>query len=222
MKIKSIELYNIGLYKNEKINFKTDKKNTTIIWGNNGAGKTTLLNSIKLVLFGNAAFKLEYSDYVKFIKESVVSSRISKEILNAKIKCELEIDENYEKHDYLIERKYKIKNENFDETVNVYCDERLLPFEEKEEFLNKIKLAIPPSLLDVIIFDGENAIDILKSDQMSKLIKNIVHSVFGVDIYYNLIKDLNLYLKNMSSSESDDNNKFDLIESENTYKALYN
>lgn len=222
MKIKSIELYNIGLYKNEKISFKTEKKNTTIVWGNNGAGKTTLLNSIKLALFGASAFKLEYADYVKFIKESIVSSRINKNSLTAKIKCELEIDENFETHTYLLDRTYKIKNDNFDELISVYCDERLLPFEEKEEFLNKINLAIPPSLLDVIIFDGESAIDILKNDQMSKLIKNIVHSVFGIDIYYNLIKDLTLYLKNMSINDDSDNSKFDLIETENTYKNLYN
>lgn len=222
MKIKSIELYNIGLYKKKKINFKTDENNVSIIWGNNGAGKTTLLNSIKLVLFGEFAFKYNYEDYCKFVKENMISSRKVSETTNAKISCELLINSDYEEKRYTIERKWKIKTDIFEESVNVYLNDNVLSYDEKVEFLNKVKLSIPPSLLDVIIFDGENAIDILKNDQMHLLIKNIIYAVFGIDVYANLIKDFSIYLKNMSNQDDLDSDiKFSLIEAEKIYKENY-
>ena len=74
MKIKWIELDNIGLYKKEKIYFENENKDVILIWGNNGAGKTTLLNSIKVSLLGVISFNGSYDDYVKFVSDSLISS----------------------------------------------------------------------------------------------------------------------------------------------------
>lgn len=222
MKLISIELNNIGLYKNDKIEFPYIGKNTIYIWGNNGAGKTTLLNSIKLVLFGKEAFKLDDSNYIKFINESVISSRLETEKKKAKIICEIEINENYEKHICRVIREWNTSQDSFEEISSVFVDERKLSFDEKEDFFRKISIQIPSSLLDVIIFDGENAIDILKNDQMPKLIKNIIFSTFGMDVYLNLSKDLSLYLKNSSRNDnSDSNSHFELIKYETDYKEAY-
>ena len=69
MKLKSIKLKNIGLYKDKIIEFPyKDQKNTIIVWGNNGAGKTTLINSVKIGLLGKNAVQMTYPDYCDFIK----------------------------------------------------------------------------------------------------------------------------------------------------------
>ena len=223
MKIKNVELYNIGLYKNDLISFDTSSKSSIFIWGNNGAGKTTLLNSIKTVLFGNNAFSnLDESQYRSFIKNELISTRKDKSKVKARISCTLVINENFEEFEYKIIRSWKIVDENFDEDVVIYKNERLLPYDEKEEVIKKLKLAVPPALLDVIIFDGENAIDILKKDEMPKLIKNIVYAVFGMDVYQNLVKDLNTYLKNIPSNNEELNyGDISISELENKYKEDY-
>ncbi len=222
MKIKSLRLENIGLYTNELIEFETVGKTTVIVWGNNGAGKTTLLNSIKIALFGEAAFSFGYEDYCEFITSSMISSRISdSETKKAKIEIEIEIKENNELKIYKIERGWDI-SDKFEEQIRINSGTYSLNFLEKEEFLNRLKIQLPPSLLDVIVFDGENAINILTTDEMPRLIKNIIFAIFGMDVYSNLIKDLNFYLKNMKNTEDSALDQMKLIDLENEYKSDFN
>lgn len=219
MKLRSIELRNIGLYKAQIIDFYSPAKSICMIWGNNGAGKTTLLNSIKIGLLGSKSFNISYDEYCEFVKEKIISSRTNEKNNKALIKICLETKEQNQLIDYIIERTFVIKNDILEESVDVYSGKEKLDFYNKEQFLNKIEFILPSSLLDIIIFDGENAISILDKDEMHKLVKNIIFAVFGMDVYSNLIKDLNLYLKNMtigSSETSDDQLK--LIELENQYK----
>lgn len=220
MKIKSIELYNIGLYKTQTIDLYSQSKATYMVWGNNGAGKTTLLNAIKTGLLGSRSFGMEYEDYCNFVKDKLISTRADEKKIKAFIKITLEINEQNELTNYTMERTFVVTNDVLEENLEIYnASNEKLDFIAKEEFLNKIEICLPPSLLDVIVFDGENAINILNNDEMNKLIKNIIHAVFGMDIYSNLIKDLNLYLKNMSINENNSSeDQINLISLESKYK----
>ena len=120
MKIKSIELNNIGLYKNKMIKFNYDKKSINIIWGNNGAGKTTLLNSIKIGLFGSNAFPKGYEEYCKFVRENLISSRIKKKTIKASIKIELQLKIDGNLEDYIIVRSWNLSDELFEENVDAF------------------------------------------------------------------------------------------------------
>lgn len=219
MKIKSIELHNIGLYKTQIINLYHPSKATYMFWGNNGAGKTTLLNSIKIGLLGNKAFDLNYDEYSSFVKEKLISSRLDSKKGKASISISIEMKERNELVDYEIERSFIINDEVLEENLDIYKDGNKLDYFSKEHVLGKIETNLPPTLLDVIIFDGENAISVLDKDEMNKLVKNIIYAVFGMDVYSNLIKDLNTYLKNMTvneSASSDDQTNF--FYWENKYK----
>ena len=219
MKIKSIELHNIGLYKTQTIDLYSPSKAVYMFWGNNGAGKTTLLNSIKTGLLGSRAFGSDYEDYCAFVKDKLISSRVDDNKSKAYIKICLEMKEQNELVNYTIERTFEVIEDVLEESLEIYKQEERLDFIAKEQFLNKIEINLPPSLLDVIIFDGENAISILDRDEMHKLVRNIIYAVFGMDVYSNLIKDLSLYLKNMTINENNSSeDQINLISLESKYK----
>ena len=71
MKIKRIQVKNIGPYVNENV-FHFDVSDTTkrmvLIGGKNGAGKTTLFNAIKICLYGCVAYGFE-STNIKYFAE---------------------------------------------------------------------------------------------------------------------------------------------------------
>ena len=219
MKIKNIELHNIGLYKTQSIDLYSPSKAVYMFWGNNGAGKTTLLNSIKTGLLGSRAFGSDYEDYCAFVKDKLISSRVDDNKSKAYIKICLEMKEQNELVNYTIERTFEVIEDVLEESLEIYKQEERLDFIAKEQFLNKIEINLPPSLLDVIIFDGENAISILDKDEMHKLVRNIIYAVFGMDVYSNLIKDLSLYLKNMTINENNSSeDQINLISLESKYK----
>lgn len=221
MKINSVTLNNIGLYSNEKINFKSNNRNLIIVWGNNGAGKTTLLNSIKVGLFGNEAFQFNRDDYYRFIRESLISSRCLDSDFQASVSIEIVINENNKYKEYTFIRKWDINDDNIYESLEILHNNNKINFIDKEELINRVKLTLPPSLLDVIIFDGEKAINVLNNNEMHKLIKNIVYTTFGMDVYSNLSKDLSVYLRNINLSDTNtSSDQLKLIELENEYKKV--
>lgn len=221
MKLKYLELNNIGLFKNEKIVFSTKStKEVILIWGNNGAGKTTLINSIKIGLLGEKAFLFSFPEYCQFIEDNIVSSRCTGEKVAAGIKLCIEIKEHNQLNEYLINREWLINGDDFREDIKVFFRNELLGFEKKEELLNEISNLIPPSLMDVMIFDGESVINILNNGHMDKFIKSIIYSVFGMDVYANLLKDLNVYLKSTKNdSEFTADEKITLLNLENDYRS---
>ena len=221
MKIKNIELHNIGLYRTQTIDFYNPSKAVYMVWGNNGAGKTTLLNSIKIGLLGSRAFGSDYDEYCSFVKDKLISSRVDETKIDAFIKICLEVKEQNQLVDYTIERSFSIIDDVLEETLEIYRDNIKIDFIAKEQFLNKIETNLPPSLLDVIVFDGESAITILDKDEVHKLVKNIIYAVFGMDVYSNLLKDLSNYLKNMTIGESNSSeDQINLISAESKYKEL--
>ena len=95
-------------------------------------------------------------------------------------------------------------------------------YEKREQVLNTIARLLPPSLLDVIIFDGENAINILNEGKMSSLIKTIIYSVFGMDVYSGLSKDLSTFLRSgKSNGETSTEERMSFITLENDYKNAH-
>lgn len=220
MKIISIRLNNIGLYKDEKIMFSSEnEKSITIFWGNNGAGKTTFINSVKIALLGQNALKMSYSEYCNFIKNKMISTRCDMDNSEAFIEIEIEIKENNQNKRYTIHREWIARDGDIEEEVTVFDDREVLDYERKKRVLNAISNLLPASLLDVIIFDGENAINILNNGKMNELIKGIIYSVFGMDVYDSLSKDLTVFLKgNKSNLEISSSDQYDFLKAENEYR----
>ena len=220
MKLKSIKLQNIGLYKNEVIEFPYKSKSTIIIWGNNGAGKTTLINSVKVGLLGKNAVQMTYPEYCDFIKSKLISTRCNIKRENASIEIEIELNDNNKKDVYRVIRNWSEKNGVFVENDYIYQGDLELKVDDKDYIKNVINRTLPSSLLDVIVFDGENAINILNEGKMSKLIKEILYSVFGMDIYSALSKDLSVFLHSAKSNNNiSTEEQLNFIKIETNYKA---
>ncbi len=222
MRLVSIELKNIGLYANQSILFPCEGKEALLFWGNNGAGKTTLLSSIKIGLLGQKAFS-SFDDYCSFVAQNLVSSRLDRAKDNASVRVSFEVVEDNERRIYSILRRWSFENEVLSEDASVFCKGTQLDFVQSERIQNKVQSILPPSLMDVLIFDGENAINLLQKDQMPVLVKNIIFSIFGMDIYAQTVRDLSACLKNVSLDSAGQSDEVRAIEISSRYKqALAN
>lgn len=204
MKLVSIELHNIGLYQDQAILFQCADKSAQLFWGNNGAGKTTLLTSIKVGLLGQKAVSGDYDKYCEFVSSNLISSRWDKSNGDASIRVSFEMIEGNERKIFALLRRWTFDKDILSEDTSVFCRGEELDFIQSERIQNKIGAILPASLMDVLIFDGENAINLLQKDQMPLLIKNIIYSIFGMDVYAQTIRDLNSCLKRVSLAPTKD------------------
>ncbi|MBX9955705.1 DNA sulfur modification protein DndD [Peribacillus simplex] len=224
MKINEIQLTNIGAYRGSNtFDFRTENdKNVILIGGENGAGKTTLLNAIKLGLFGAYAFgfKTESADYYKRVKNILNNEAKKINENNFRIKLEFTLIDGYEKTDYILYRYWNIKNESLKETFEIIANGKHLTTYDKELFHAKLKEVMPPQLLDLCLFDGEDISRIVNEDLLSDYLRKLSKVVFNLDLFEVLELDLesysnqNLDLKKMESIEKE------LYELNNTEKTI--
>ena len=199
MIINEIQLTNIGAYKGTQsfdLRPETDK-NVILIGGENGAGKTTLLNAIKLGLFGSYSYgyKTENAEYYKKVESTLnyTSKKLNEN--NYKIVVQFSLIDDFEKTDYTLTRTWKYVNTSLKETYDLSADGVLLNEQEKDLFQSKLKEIMPPQLLDLCLFDGEEIARIVSEDLLSDYLKNLSRIVFNLDLFETLEEDLETYSK---------------------------
>lgn len=209
MKIKEIRLKNIGPYLGDNsFNFDTIyNKNIIMIGGKNGAGKTTLLKAIKIGLFGCYAygFKTENSTYFKEI-EGILSNNST--VNDYRITIDLEYVEKLSQDNYRIERRWRLVQEEFIETVTVSKNSEELDSYDSLEFINKVRSMTSPALINSFIFDGEKIGSIIENGQISEYIKSVFNSIFNIDLLDQFQNDLTSYLNNDLEESSE--NEYEL------------
>lgn len=215
MLINSLQLTNIGPYRGtNKFNFKVNKHNTVLIGGQNGSGKTTLLNSFKLGLFGSYAFgfKTENNDYFKKIDDMLNVNAKKFNENNFNIVLDIDLIDNFKKTNYKIYRVWKYKNENLKESFDVIGNGKHLDEYEKDVFLSKLKELMPPQLLDLSLFDGEEISKIINQNLLSTYIQRLSRVVFNLDLFETLEIDLLNYVQQNFDSKNLDNQENEIIE----------
>ncbi len=113
MKIKRIQLKNIGPYVNENtFDFDVSKteKRMVLIGGKNGAGKTTLFNAIKICLYGCIAygFASNSSKYFAEVEKIINTSEKLKKVGAAEVLIDLLMDDGKYNHTYTFVRSWRV------------------------------------------------------------------------------------------------------------------
>ncbi len=194
--LKRITLKNYGPYADRhQFDFTTTpSKPIILIGGRNGDGKTTLFESVRLCLYGSYDFryprrqykerldKLMHRDRTERLRDSESQTSISVEFL---MYMSGHIEE------FMVERLWRRSKDGISEEMvvkrrgegeDIFKDINSIGREQLQSFVNGL---IPPEILDLFFFDGEEVRMAQRYD-----IKSPLNSLLGVDIVEQLQKDL--------------------------------
>jgi DNA sulfur modification protein DndD len=213
MLINEIQLTNIGPYRgiNSFDLRPEDEKNVILVGGENGAGKTTLLNAIKLGLFGSYGYGYKSENVEYYNRVQALLNKDAKKIdeNNFRIQLNISLVDNFEKVDYTLYRFWKYTNNKLKETFEVVANGKHYSDYDKEIFQSKLKEIMPPHLLDLCLFDGEEISRIVNEGLLADYLKNLSRVVFNLDLFETMEVDLENYsnqnfdVNKMASMEKD-------------------
>jgi|SRR5690625_3167189 len=226
MLFKEIELTNIGPYQGTNIFlFNTNEnRNTVLIGGKNGAGKTTFLNSIRLALYGPLAygFRTQTKTYLSTI-ETLLNNKAKhngeKQFI---IKLGFTIVEEFKRIYVEITRSWIPTSSSFTENVDIFKNHSRLNDMEKDNFLEKLRVTFPPSLLELCFFDGEDITKLSNEDHLSSYLKELSSKLFNLDLFQSLEKNLQKYLSEESKSKQETQLEKEKEKLENKLKTKIN
>lgn len=185
MKIKKIELCNIGSYEGVNILDVSDAdKNIILVGGRNGTGKTTLFESIKLCFYGNKVTGYQFSTVAYNKKVMRLVNNVAKLNGNAKVyvAVTVEIFNGQENDTYVLKREWNLSKKD-SESFSVNKNGILLKEDEFEAFCNYILDVIPPELFNLYFFDGEKFEDAFLNSRGNEKIKKAFLTLCGYDTF---------------------------------------
>jgi len=196
MKIKKIYAENYKTYKSLDLNLEvTDDRPIILIGGGNGCGKTTLFDAIYHALYG---LKIE-------------NARHFEELFNAGVKNEQGMERKQivleilfsgmvlnQEQQYRLRRAYMLEDKRVLESVTLFMGGNQFTYgsgtpasqrASNEDIVNKIIAAnLPAELSNYFLFDAMKTSDLVKEEQINKLIMKNINSVMGFNKYAQLRK----------------------------------
>ena len=230
MLIKRIKAKNFKTYLNLDLDISVeDDKPIILIGGVNGGGKTTFFEAIYGALYGL----------------NIKTAKTFRELLNAgavkqtdeKIELELHFSGRVlnEEQEYILSRTYILNTANKPvEAVKLNMNGTIFNYgtatpasqrAEQEAQVNKIiKANLPQELSRYFLFDAMEAGNLLKEDQLNRVIKENIENVMGFNKYMQLAASSeNLYqVKTAQRLEIENEKKeyLELVESKNKLKEI--
>ena len=224
MKIKRIELYNIGPYvnKNEFEITINKNKNMVLIGGKNGAGKTTFFKAIKTCLYGCKVwgFDAPGKEYFRIINSLVNMKTQYDNSSKAYIELDLFFNDGKQKNFYTLHREWLKEKKSIIENFNILKNGEKLQDDELLDFNNYLQSLISPDMFNFYFFDGESIADFFLGND-GKNFKNAFLKLYGLDTIYLMVENFerNFKKRDVKNSAYDDyiSSKTKLEECEKKY-----
>lgn len=202
MKISKIELFNFGPYEGiNTFDIESDSpdKRIIIIGGKNGAGKTTLFTAIKVCLYGHVAFGYKaagkkYSSEIENLINNQAKLNDSESSYVRIVFSEERIDTDL----YDVKRYWTWKTGGIEETLYVSKNGIQLDEAALSDFGSYLLHLIPPALLNLYFFDGEEIADYFFGEHRNN-IKDAVLTLSGSDTFDILYSDIRKLLNGVES-----------------------
>ena len=217
MKLKRIYIENYKTYRKLDLNLEvTDERPIILIGGANGCGKTTLFDAIYHALYG-----LHVNTKRQF--EEIFNSGVKNEagMTDKSIVLEVTFSGRVlgQETPYKLRRSYLYTGERVLESVVLNMDGNTYTYgsgstatirSTNEAIVNKIISAnLPAELSNYFLFDAMKTSDLVKEEQINKLIMKNINSVMGFNKYTQLQNVASAYL---------DEKKAERLENENMRK----
>ncbi len=208
MYINTVELLNVGAYRDKHVYDFNGVKNINIVLGENGNGKTTLLNSIICCLYGTYMFGSshitnEYKDYILRLKNKDTK----------KTSMYMEVDFKYINDNYKVRRSYKVFKEDFEESLVVYKNDQLINNFDMNSIISK-------TLFELFFFNGENILDVIDDNKIDYYVNDLIDKAFEFNVINNLQKDIDKIKANEIKKIQSDKYNFLLNENNKLHKEI--
>ncbi|WP_127484303.1 DNA sulfur modification protein DndD [Paenibacillus ehimensis] len=225
MIIKSIKLYNFGVYAGEqKIilahkNISGEGEVITLIGGLNGRGKTSILEALLLAFYGSRSPKVRESgrSYSNYLAEIIHGRGISQ--TESWVELEIEIPLDNSTTIIKLRRSWGKKNVRVVDFFQVWLNEREDPY-LAENWDSYVEELVPSAIAELFFFDGERISTLAESDETVESLKKAIQSLLGIETIDRLIKDLDLMIKRKKTSLENIDLKNELLQVNDYLQSL--
>lgn len=200
MLLRRLTLHNFGTYKGSQTFDLTVQgaRNVVLIGGKNGAGKSTFLESIRLCLYGSAAFRTSLSRerYDKYLLDRIHRDpSVTAPSKAAAVEIEFDHSDESGTARYRIVREwFRVSNSSVREAVSLKRDGELVGDIDSLHWQDFIQELLPLGVSDLFFFDGEKVQLLADDGSDASTLAEAISNLLGANIVERLNADLSIYL----------------------------